>query len=204
MDDLRAVMDAAGIGQSAVLGISEGGSLSVLFAATYPDRCSALVLYGGFPRSKTEAVDAFLSYIDQAWGTGSSLPLFAPSRENDPAFRHWWSRFERLGASPASVAALMRMYKEIDVRGILPTIQAPTLVIHRTGDRVISVGAGRSFAPHIESCVWPGDERRRRVTGFSIKLAEAQSKMQCPAKRCTRSYSIRTAPDTEMPTRRSA
>jgi pimeloyl-ACP methyl ester carboxylesterase len=176
MDDLRAVMDAAGIDQSAVLGISEGGSLSVLFAATHPDRCSALVLYGGFPRSKTEAVDAFLSYVDQAWGTGSSLPLFAPSRVNDPAFQQWWSRFERLGASPASVAALMRMYKEIDVRAILPTIQAPTLVIHRTADRVISVGAGRSFAKHIPGArllELPGDDHLFFVGENADEIADA-------------------------------
>jgi len=176
MDDLRAVMDAAGIGQSAVLGISEGGSLSVLFAATYPERCSALVLYGGFPRAKTKAVDEFLGYIDQAWGTGSSLSLFAPSRVNDPAFQQWWSRYERLGASPASVAALMRMYKEIDVRGILPTIQAPTLVIHRTGDRVVPVAAGRSFARHIPGArvlELPGDDHIFFVGENAGEIADA-------------------------------
>jgi pimeloyl-ACP methyl ester carboxylesterase len=85
MDDLRAVMDAVGIQQAALLGISEGGPLAALFAATYPQRCSALVLYGSFARftswlPTTEALDAFLGYIDQGWGTGGSLPLFAPTR----------------------------------------------------------------------------------------------------------------------------
>ena len=149
MDDLRAVMDAAGMDQAAVLGISEGTALSVLFAASHPERCRALVLYGGFPRSKPEFVDEFLGYIDRSWGSGSALPLFAPSRAEDPTFQNWWSRYERLGASPAAVAALMRLYKEIDVRDILPTIRVPTLVIHRTGDKIVPVRSGRSYAKHI-------------------------------------------------------
>jgi pimeloyl-ACP methyl ester carboxylesterase len=92
MDDLRAVMDAVGIQEAALLGISEGGPLAALFAATYPQRCSALVLYGSFARftswlPTTEALDGFLGYIDQGWGTGGSLPLFAPTRAHDQAFQ---------------------------------------------------------------------------------------------------------------------
>jgi pimeloyl-ACP methyl ester carboxylesterase len=90
MDDLRAVMDAAGMEQAAVIGISEGGPLSTLFAATYPDRCRGLVLYGSFARrGDPTRVAALLSYVDQAWGTGANLPVFAPSRANDPAFQRW-------------------------------------------------------------------------------------------------------------------
>src|ERR1700676_1007211 len=109
MDDLRAVMDAAGMEQAALLGISEGATLCVLFAATYPDRCRALVLYGSFSRFSyrfptEEALAAFFGYVEQAWGTGGSVQKFAPSRANDAAFQRWWGRNERLGASPAAVA----------------------------------------------------------------------------------------------------
>jgi len=149
MDDLRAVIDAAGMEQASVLAISEGGPLSVLFAATYPDRCRAMVLYGSFARARKEFVTEFLSYIDQSWGTGGSLPIFAPSRANDPGFQRWWGRFERLGASPAAAAGLMHMISQIDVSGILPSIRVPTLVIHRTEDRAIPVKRGRFLAEHI-------------------------------------------------------
>ena len=94
MDDLRAAMDAVGMDQAALLGISEGGPLTALFAATYPNRCRALVLYGSFARFSSwfpteEALAAFFGYADQSWGTGGSLPHFAPSRANDPAFQRW-------------------------------------------------------------------------------------------------------------------
>ena len=100
MDDARAVMDAAGITRAALLGDSEGGSLATLFAATYPDRCSALVLYGAFAQFSSwlptdEAFAQFLGYVEHAWGSGESLPFFAPSRQDDAAFKTWWGRFER-------------------------------------------------------------------------------------------------------------
>lgn len=154
MDDLRAVMDAAGMTQAAVLGISEGAPLSVLFAATYPHRCRALVLYGSFPRFSywfptNEALAEFFVYVEQAWGTGESVHRFAPSRANDTAFKRWWGRNERLGASPAAVAALMRMNSQIDISGILPAVRVPTLVVHRTGDKTVSVEGGRDMAARI-------------------------------------------------------
>ena len=154
MDDVRAVMDAAGMGKAALFGMSEGGPLAALFAATHPDRCGALALYGAFARFSSwiptaEAFAAFLGYIDQGWGSGESLPYFAPSRQNDPAFKSWWGRFERLGGSPASVADLMRMNSQIDVSDIVSTIRVPTLVIHRTGDVTINVEGGRFLAKHI-------------------------------------------------------
>jgi pimeloyl-ACP methyl ester carboxylesterase len=149
MDDLRSVMDAAGMEQAAVLGASEGGALSMLFAATYPDRCRALVLSGAWSRGSREGVDSLLGYIGGDWGTGRSLGRFAPSRANDPALQIWWGKYERLGASPAAAAALVRMNGEINVRDIIPTIRVPTLVIHRTGDQVIPVKAARSLAKHI-------------------------------------------------------
>ena len=132
---------------------SEGAPIAALFAATYPGRPQALVLHGGFARFSSwlptkEALEAILA-IDQAWGTGASLPHFVPSRANDPASQRWWSRFERLGASPAAASALMRMNSQIDIGDILPTIRVPTLVIHRTEDKTINVEGGRYLAEHI-------------------------------------------------------
>src|SRR4051794_23731459 len=154
MDDLRAVMDAAGMEQAALLGVSEGAPLSVLFAATYPHRCRALVLYGSFPRFSywfptQQALDNFFGYVEQSWGTGASLQRFAPSRANDASFQRWWGRNERLGASPAAVTALMRMNSQIDISSILPAVRVPTLVIHRTGDLAVNVEGGRDVAAHI-------------------------------------------------------
>jgi pimeloyl-ACP methyl ester carboxylesterase/class 3 adenylate cyclase len=148
MDDLRAVMEDARSERAAVLGISEGGAMSTLFAATYPERTSALVLYGTFAEFRSWVpspadLDHFLRAIDETWGTGSSLPHFAPSAAHDERFRHWWARHERLGASPGAAMALMRMNSEIDVRHVLPTIHVPTLVLHRTGDVTVNVEAGR-------------------------------------------------------------
>ena len=154
MDDLRAVMDAAGMEQAAVLGISEGAPLSILFAATYPDRCRALVLYGSFSRFSywfpTEAaLEAFFGYVESAWGSGGSIQRFAPSRADDAAFQRWWGRNERQGASPAAVTALMRMNSQIEISGVLPAVRVPTLVIHRTEDQVVSVEGGRDVAGKI-------------------------------------------------------
>lgn len=154
MDDVRAVMDAVGMDRAALLGISEGGSLASLFAASHPDRCAALVLYGAFARFSSwlptpEALDAFIAYIGHDWGSGNSLGLFAPSRVDDPAFRAWWGRFERLGASPSAATALMRMNSRIDVSGFLGAIRVPTLVVHRTGDVTIDVEGGRALARDI-------------------------------------------------------
>jgi pimeloyl-ACP methyl ester carboxylesterase len=154
MDDLRAVMDAAGMEQAALLGISEGGPLCVLFAATYPDRCRALALYGSFSRFSywfptEQALEIFFRYVEEAWGTGGSLQKFAPSRASDAALQRWWGRNERLGASPAAVTALMRMNSQIDISGILAAVRVPTLVVHRTGDTTVKVEGGRDIAAHI-------------------------------------------------------
>jgi pimeloyl-ACP methyl ester carboxylesterase len=154
MDDVRAVLTAAGSERAAVLGISEGGAMSVLFAATYPDRTAALVLYGTFAEFRSwvptpQHLEHFLHAIDEGWGTGQSLPHFAPSVADDPRFRRWWARHERLGASPGAAMALMRMNSEIDVRHVLPAIRVPTLVLHRAGDVTVDVEAGRYQAAHI-------------------------------------------------------
>ena len=181
MDDLRAVMDAAGMEKAALLGISEGGPLCALFAATYPERCTALVLYGSFARFASwfpteEALAEFFSYVDQAWGSGGSLPMFAPSRENDPAFQRWWGRFERLGASPAAASALMRMNSQIDISGIVSTIRVPTLVIHRIEDVTINVEGGRYLAEHIPGARYielPGKDHIPFVGDNAFEIVDA-------------------------------
>jgi pimeloyl-ACP methyl ester carboxylesterase len=113
MDDARAVMDAAGMERAALLGISEGGPMAALFAATYPQRCRGLVLYGTFARASAwttaKGLEAFFGYIEKSWGSGHNLPMWAPSRKNDAALQQWWGRFERLGASPAAAIAVIRM-----------------------------------------------------------------------------------------------
>ncbi len=176
MDDVRAVMDAAASERAALFGISEGGAMSMLFAATYPDRTQALVLYGSYGHFPSwvlppDKFDAFLDTIDRTWGTGSSLPIFAPSRVSDDHFKRWWARFERLGASPSAAIALMHMNNEIDIRHVIPSIRVPTLVLHRTGDLRVNVEAGRYLGatipgakyvemPGSDHVAWVGDTDR--------------------------------------------
>ncbi len=154
MDDMRAVMDAVGIERAAVMGISEGGSLASMFAAHNQARCQALVLYGAFARFTSwfpteESFEQLLAYIDSDWGSGKSLPMFAPSKADDPAFQQWWGKFERLGANPGAAIALMKMNSQIDITEILPTIHVPTLVIHRTDDVTVNIEGGRTLAERI-------------------------------------------------------
>jgi class 3 adenylate cyclase len=154
MDDVRAVMDTVGSERAVVFGISEGGPMSALFAATYPDRTSALIMYGAFPSFSywiptPEALDQLLTMIGQGWGTGVTLPLFAPNLTEDEPFKHWWARFERLGASPGAVSALMRMNSEINISPVLQAIHVPTLILHRTEDTNVDVEASRFMAERI-------------------------------------------------------
>jgi class 3 adenylate cyclase/alpha-beta hydrolase superfamily lysophospholipase len=154
MDDVRAVMDAAQSERATLFGISEGGALSMLIAATYPERVPALVLYGSYGHFPSwvlppDKFDAFIDMIDREWGTGNSLHVFAPSKATDQRFRQWWARFERLGASPSAAMALMRMNNEIDIRHVIPTIRVPTLVLHRVGDLRVNVEAGRYLGSNI-------------------------------------------------------
>jgi class 3 adenylate cyclase len=176
MDDVRAVLDAIGSTRAALFGVSEGGAMSMLFAATYPERTRALVLYGTYGHFSSwvlppEKMAAFIEQIDRSWGTGASLKAFAPSKLADERFTRWWSRFERSGASPSAVIALMQMNSDIDVRHIIPAIRVPTLVLHRVDDSRVSVEAGRyignaiSGAKYVElpgsdHVAWAGDVER--------------------------------------------
>ena len=154
MDDVRAVMDAAKVEQAAVFGISEGGSLATLFAASHPDRSQALILYGAFARFKSwfptqEALEGLFQYIDSAWGSGESLPLFAPTMKDDLALKEWWGKFERLGGSPGAAKTIMRMNSQINITDILPSVKVPTLIIHRKDDVTVNVEGGRLLAERI-------------------------------------------------------
>jgi len=154
--DVRAVMDAAGSERATIYGWSEGGPMCLMFAATYPERTSALVLYGTFASMRSEPwgvtrerLDDFLGQLDKHWGEGVVLRLNAPSRRNDQAFLQWFARIERAAASPGAVLTLMRANYEIDVRSLLPAIRVPTLILHRAGDKLVPIRAGRYLAEHI-------------------------------------------------------
>jgi class 3 adenylate cyclase len=161
MDDLRAVMDAAGSERAALIGMSEGATMSMLFAATYPERVSALVLWGAMARSTwaddypwappREAVEeAQDELVGPMWGQGATLDIFAPSVADDPQAREFQARFERQAASPLRVQQLFEMFLDTDVRDTLPLIQAPTVVMHRRGDRAVNYRAARWLAEQIE------------------------------------------------------
>jgi class 3 adenylate cyclase len=161
MDDVRAVMDAAGSERAALLGMSEGATMCMLFAATYPERTTALVLWGAMARSTAaedypwaksrEAVlEAQEELIAPLWGQGATIEIFSPSFADNPRARELQARFERQAASPARVVQLVRMFLDTDVRDAVPLIQAPTLIMHRRGDRAVNIGSSRWLVERIE------------------------------------------------------
>jgi len=160
MDDVRAVMDAVGSRKAALLGISEGGPMCALFAATYPERTAALMTFGSFARPLAapdypwgrteEAQRQFVEAIRTGWGSKPvGIEARVPSKARDEAFRQWWTRYLVRSASPSAVLALVRMNILIDVRAVLPAIRVPTLVMHRTGDLALDVGGSRYMAQQI-------------------------------------------------------
>lgn len=159
MDDVRAVMDAVGSDRAALFGVSEGGPMSLLFASTYPDRITALVLYASYPVRRwspecpwaltPEQQAHFLELTEKNWMTGGDLGFRNPSVMEDLRRRERGARYMRMSASPGAALALLRMNFSIDVRPVLPSIQAPTLILHRTGDPRINVGASRYMAERI-------------------------------------------------------
>ena len=159
MDDIRAVMDAAGSERADVFGWSEGAALAAFFSATHPDRVSRLVLYGSFARGlpapdcpggvSRDAWELWLQEDEpESWGQGFTLMMLAPSRFEDAALVRWWGRFERQSMSPRMARAVLRLDMGLDIREVLPSIRVPTLVIHRSGD-VIPVEGGRWLAEQI-------------------------------------------------------
>src|SRR2546421_3240689 len=159
MDDVRAVMDAAESERAAVFGFSEGGNLSVLFAATYPERTVALVTFGIFakrlrapdyPWAPTpEDREREMELVEHEWGREMDLHVLAPSAADDPEFKRRLLSYLRRSASPAAAAALLRMNTGIDIREVLPVIHVPTLVLHRTNDLETNIEEGRWIAGRI-------------------------------------------------------
>lgn len=190
MDDVRAVMDAVGWERAAIFGISEGGSLAALFAAHHPERCVALIIYGGFAKFTSwlptdEDLQDLFSYIDTSWGTGDSLPLFAPTSGGDIAFQEWWGRFERLGADPGAAIDLMRMNSKIDITDVLPSIHVPTLVIHRAEDTLIDFQAAEFLVeriPDAELAVLPGPDHLPWVGDSPLRIIDEMEQFLTGAK----------------------
>jgi class 3 adenylate cyclase len=159
MDDLGAVMDAAGSARAAIFGISEGGPMSALFTATHPDRVSSLVLYGTYARMvkapdfpqgvREERFDSWARLVREQWGRAVGVELWAPSEEGNPEFERWWAKLLRQGTSPSGAIDLMNLYREIDVRAALPAIGVPTLVLHRRDDRLIPARQAHYLADRI-------------------------------------------------------
>jgi pimeloyl-ACP methyl ester carboxylesterase len=187
LDDVRAVMDAAGSKRAVLVGVSEGGPLCTLFAATYPEKTEALVAIGSYARRLKDADypwgqtpeqrEAFCQTILEQWGGPVGIDERAPSRAADPAFRDWWASYLRMGASPGAAVALTRMNAQIDVRDVLPSIQAPTLVLHRSGDRLLHVEEGRYLASRIPTATFvelPGDDHLPFVGNQDAILSEIE------------------------------
>ncbi len=165
MDDLRAVLDAAEVDCPALLGISEGGPMSILFAATFPDHVRSLVLYGTAARFTQELPDfpwgwspeqvgRGVEIYDKHWGEGVLATLVRGSSTEVPGLRELFGRYERASASPAMAAMLMKAATEIDVRKILPTVKTKTLVLARPGDRVVAFEASEALAAAMPNAVF--------------------------------------------------
>jgi class 3 adenylate cyclase len=158
-DDVRAVLEAVGSESAFVCGLSEGGPMSVLFAATYPDRVRGLVLIGSNVRMlaapdwphgwSDKRYEETLEEVVERWGQGGLMNMFLPGLVGDERARRMWTRYQRMGASPSTARALMEANAGIDVRHVLPHIQVPTLIVHRTDERVVSVANARYMADHI-------------------------------------------------------
>jgi class 3 adenylate cyclase len=187
MDDVPAVMDAAGSKQAALLGDTEGGLMAMLFAATYPERVSALILVNtcarplrdvdypcGLPAAR---VAQGLQRVEELWGTGGLVDIVAPSVAHDERFRRWYARYQRLASGPRALATMYAAHLERDLRGVLPSIRVPTLVLHRVGNRDIRVGHGRYLAEHIPGAKYvelPGEDHLFFVGDTETILGEIQ------------------------------
>jgi class 3 adenylate cyclase len=188
MDDVRAVMDAAGSERAALVGISEGVPMSILFAATHPQRVQALVLTGGMARSTyaedypwgTPAqalVESGLELILPSWGDGSMIDVSAPSQADNVESRAFFGRLERATASPGMLTALSQMFIDLDVREVVPSVHTPTLILHRTRDRLVNVRHGRWLAEHMPNArlvEFEGDDHNFWYEGTEEWLGELQ------------------------------
>ena len=187
MDDVRAVMDAVGSPRAALMGVSEGGPMCALFAATYPERTSAAIIIGGYARRlwaadypfapTPEAHERFMREIQEGWGGPVGLAARAPSMMQDQPFKDWWARYLRMSASPGAVVALTRMNAAIDVRHVLPAIHVPTLILHRKDERTLSVEHARYIARQIPDSKYvelPGEDHLPWVGDQDAVLDEVE------------------------------
>jgi pimeloyl-ACP methyl ester carboxylesterase/DNA-binding winged helix-turn-helix (wHTH) protein len=188
LDDVRAVMEAAGSERAVLLGVSEGGTLCSLFAATYPEKTEALVMVGSYARRlrdidypwgpTPEERDRFCQSIVDEWGGPVGIEDRAPTMAADPAFREWWASYLRMGASPGAAVALTRMNAAIDIRDVLPSIRVPTLVLHRRGDRCLKIEEGRYLASRIPGATFvelPGEDHLPFVGNQEEMLLEIEA-----------------------------
>lgn len=180
MLDMLAVMDAAQVDLASVFSMSEGAALAVLLAATHPQRVASLAIYGGYARITSgpdhslgispTALDEMARYLEENWGTGVALGAFAPTLADDRAARDFWARLQRMAASPSSASALIHAYNLIDVRPALSLVQAPTLILHRTGDEMSPVALGRELhegIPGSRLIEFPGADHLLPTTNWS-------------------------------------
>ena len=188
MEDVRAVMDAAGSERAALIGISEGASMSILMAATHPERMQALVCCGAMARStpdddyplgtpKEALVEAGAELVAPHWGTGAMIEVAAPSHADDPAARAMFARLERSSASPGMLGQLALMFFDIDVRDVVPTVQVPALILHRAHDRLVNIRHGRWLADHMPNARFvelPGDDHAIWYEEPELILGEVQ------------------------------
>ena len=182
MEDVQAVMRAAGSERAVLFGYSEGAPMSILFTATYPERVSSLILGSAFARwfpapdyrcgPGAQEVFAAMEQIGMhRWGQGATIDWFLPSRAASPATREALARFERIAVSPSAYLRMIRMIREIDVRAVLPAIHVPTLVIQRLGDRINPPFYGRYLADNISGARYfdqPGDHVLRYAEGNEL------------------------------------
>ena len=187
MADVRSVIDDVGSNQVALLGVDMGGPMSTLFAAAHPERVSALILYGtyarllrapDFPHALPEQVfDRWGDRVRAGWGGAVGIEQWAPSARDDVAFADWWARMLRQGISPRGAIELLDLYREIDVRAILPSIHVPTLVLHRRGDLMIRADQGRYLAEHIPGARYvelPGEDHMLMAGDYDAVLDEIE------------------------------
>ena len=187
MDDVRAALDAAGWERAVIWGVSEGGPMAMMFAATYPDRVPALLLYGTYARFSRaddyphgyppKANKKWLGRIESTWGTGELSRSFAPSRAADPAGMRILARLERLAMSPGTARKLFTLTTQIDVRHVLPAIRVPTLILHRVRDQPVNVGHARYLAERIAGAKYvelPGEDHLPFMGDMDALLGEVR------------------------------
>ena len=187
MDDIRAVMEAAESSRAAVMGVSEGGTLSLLFSRHHRERASSLILYGSWARRlagpdypwgpDAATLERHLGKMEKAWATGEWWASEQPTPLDDEPHRKWWARYLRTAASPAMAENLIRTNIHVDLRDMLPQIDIPTLILHRTDDHWIDVGHARYMAEHIPGARYvelPGIDHRFWLGDVESLLAEIE------------------------------